>query len=69
MKGDLQLCKFLIFSVLTIPSPTVYDGPPSPKVGEGFQCVDFIYKFDRFGEKQSVDFLPFLLARSFLKAG
>ena len=30
MKGDLQLCKFLIFSVLKIPSPTVYDGPPSP---------------------------------------
>ena len=27
---------FPIFSVLTIPSPTVYDGPPSPKVGKGF---------------------------------
>ena len=30
MKGDLKLWKFITFSVLTIPSPTVYDSPPSP---------------------------------------
>jgi hypothetical protein len=36
MRGDSKLSKFLNFSVLTIPSPTVYDGPPSPKVGKGF---------------------------------
>jgi hypothetical protein len=43
--------------------------PPSPKMGEGFQCIDFICKFDRFGVKQSFGSLLSHLGRSWLKAG
>ena len=42
---------------------------PLSQLDEGFQCIDFICKFDRFGVKQSVDFPPFLLGRSWPKAG
>ncbi len=38
MRGHFKLLNFLAFSVQTNPSPTICDGPPSPKTGEGFSC-------------------------------
>ena len=42
---------------------------PLSQLGEGFQCIDFICKFDRFGVKQSFGSLLSPLGRSWLKAG
>ena len=39
IKGDLKLWKFLTFSVFTTPSPTVYDGPPSPSWARIFSAL------------------------------
>ena len=33
-------------------------GPPSPKTGEGFQCIDFIYQIDLFDVNQPLASLP-----------
>ena len=57
MRGYFKLLNSLTFSVRKSPSPTICDCPPFAQLGEGFQCIDFIYKFDLFVEKQPVDSL------------
>jgi len=51
MRGYFKLLNFLIFLVQITPSPTTDVVPPLP-MSESFQCIDFIYKFYLFGEKQ-----------------
>jgi len=84
MRGYFKLLNFLAFSVQINPSPTICDGPPSPKTGEGFskRCwlddlpmsdgswvIDFIWKFDLFGEMKSLDSLLSPSGRRWPKAG
>ncbi len=45
-EGLLQTSQFPPFSVQTNPSPTICDGPPSPKTGECILSFS-VYSFDK----------------------
>ena len=58
MREFLQVSNFYNFLLYSLaPHPPLAWSPLS-QLGEGFQCIDFIYKFYLFTEKQPVRLLP-----------
>ena len=68
MRGCYKLTNFLAFPFTKSAHPPLAWSPLS-QLGEGFQCIDFIYQIDLFDVNQPLASLPSPWGRRWLKAG